>query len=218
MNELRANLQKYGHPDVIVGVDPRWSQLADWLPSYFAEEVRAGVRFTPDQTVQVGWSLLKLAATSDGNLSAFEPDFETMPIRWVEGVDRTVRFLAVQRAVCDDCQVDPAFPSILQPASSTEVMPAADQFTMVRSEAEGNHSGWTFHRRSDAGMRLLSLYEAAIINRAIVPFLALPVGSIVERDGRALSVSIAGRHISSGSSDLLSRLAERTPFEGEVIG
>lgn len=217
MSELRAKLQKYGHPDVIVGVDPRWSKLADWLPSFFAEEVHNGVRFAAEQTVQIGWSLLKLAASPDGNLSVFEPDFETMPIRWVEGVNQSVRLLAVQRAVCDDCQVDPVFPSILQPASSTEVMPADDQFTMVRSEAEGNHSGWTFHGRSDAGMRLLSLYEAATINRAIVPFLALPARSVVERDGKALSVSIAGRHYTSGSSDLLSRLAERGPFGGSTI-
>jgi hypothetical protein len=216
MSELRAKLQEYGHPDVIVGVDPRWSKLADWLPSYFAAEVRNGVRFAPEQTVQIGWSFLKLAATPDGDLAAFEPDFETMPVHWVEGVSRSVRLLAVQRAVCDHCQVDPVFPSILQPAFSAEVMPGAHQFTLVRSEAEGNHSGWTFHGRSDAGMRLLSLYEAATINRAIVPFLALPAGSVVERNDKVLSVSMAGRHYSSGSSELLSRLAAGKPIEGET--
>jgi hypothetical protein len=215
MTELRAKLQEYGHPDVIVGVDSRWLELADWLPSYFTEKVRNGVQFAPEQTVQIGWSLLKLAATPDGNLGAFEPDFETMPVRWVEGVNRSVRLLAVQRAVCDECRVDPIFPSILKSAFSTAIIPGVDQFTLVHSEAHGNHSGWTFHGSNDAGLHLLSLYEAATMNEAIVPFLALPAGSVVERDAKVLSLSVAGRHYSSGSSKLLSSLAARAPMEGK---
>ena len=136
-----------------------------------------------------------------------------MPIRWIRGVNRTVGLPAVQRAVCGECQVEPAFPSILQPAFSTELMPTADRFTMLRSNAEGNHSGWSFHEPRDVGGGLLSLYEAATINAAIAPFLALPVGSVVKRDGDGLSVCIEGRHISSGSSDLLSRLAGKESFE-----
>jgi hypothetical protein len=208
MNELRSSLQKYGHPDIIVRVDPKWSGLAEWLPRYFAEEVRGGVTFAANQTVQVGWSLLKFAATPDGNLSAFEPDFETMPIHWVEGVDRTVRSLVTQRAVCDDCGVEPAFPSIVQLASAPEILLTGHQLTMVRSDAQGNHSGWTLHGRDDAAMRLLSLYEAAVLNRAIVPFLALPAGAVVEQNGEVLSVSTAGRLRTSTSSEILAQIAE----------
>ena len=207
MNELRSNLRDCGHPDIIVRVDPRWSGLADFLPNYFADEVRSGVRFVADQTVQVGWSLLKLAATPDGNLSAFEADFETMPVRWVEGVNRTVRSLAAQRAVCDACGVEPAFPSMVQPASAPDPMPAANDLRMVRSEAQGNHSGWTFHGRTDAAIRLLSLYEAALLSRSIVPFLALPAGAIVERSSEALSVILAGRCHTSTSNEILARMA-----------
>jgi hypothetical protein len=207
MNELRSSLSEYGHPDIIVRVNARWSGLADWLPSYFAEEVRSGVTFAAEQTVQVGWSLLKLVPTSDGNLSAFEPDFEAMPVHWVEGVDRTVRSLAAQRAVCDDFGVEPAFPSMVQPASAPDLIPPSGQLTMVRSEVQGNHSGWTFHGRADAEMRLLSLYEASLLRRSIVPLLALPAGSVVQRNGDVLSVSINGHERSSASSDILARLA-----------
>jgi hypothetical protein len=210
MNELRSYLQDYGHPDIIVRVDPRWCGLADWLPNYFAEEVRRGVTFAAGQTVQVGWSLLKLSARDDGNLSAFEPDFESMPIHWVEGVDHTVRSLAAQRALCDDCAVEPSFPSIVQPLSAPEILPAGDQLTMVRSEAQANHSGWTFHGRTDAGLRLLSLYEAAVLNRMIVPFLALPAGTIVERTGDVLAVSVAGKRRTSTSSEILARIMATT--------
>lgn len=210
MNELRACLRDYNHPDIVVRVDPRWSGLADWLPDYFAEEVRQGVKFAAGQTVQVGWSMLKLAARDDGNLSAFEPDFKAMPIHWVEGVDQTVRSLAAQKALCDDCAVEPLFPSIVQPLSAPEILPAGNQLTMVRSEAQASHSGWTFHGRTDTGMRLLSLYEAAVLNRMIVPFLALPAGTVIERTGDVLAVSVAGKRRTSASSEILARIVATT--------
>lgn len=213
MNELKANLQKYGHPDVVLRVDARWAGLADGLPSYFEEEVCRGIRFECEQTIQLGSSLLKLEATSDGNLSAFEPDFESMPVNWVEGINRTVQLLAAQRAVCEECQVDPVFPSIQQAAFLPEVTMSADRFKMARLDPEGNHSGWTIHGGVDAAMRLISLYEAAMFNSAFVAFLALPAGSVVELEGKILSVSIGGDDYSSLSSDLLARIATHSLFK-----
>ncbi len=213
MFQIRADLREYGHPDVIIQVDPQWSRLADWLPNYFADEVRRGVRFEAEQTIQLGWSLLKLEQTDDGDLLALEPDFETMPVRWVCGVSRAVRLLALQRAVCEECQVEPDFPSMRQATSLPEEVPLAEQFTMARLESQGNISGWIIHEGRDAAMRLVSLYEVALTNKAIVPFLALPAGAVVERDRKVLSVAVSGRHYSTSSSELLARIAAGEPFE-----
>ncbi|MEQ1725392.1 MAG: hypothetical protein ABL882_05650 [Sphingopyxis sp.] len=213
MFEMKVDLKEYGHPDVNLPVDPELSRLAAWLPNYFADEVRKGIRFEAEQTIQLGWSLLKLGSTTDGNLIALEPDYETMPVRWVLGVSRTIRLLALQRAVCDECQVEPNFPSIQHAASLPEMVPPADHFTMVRTDPQGNLSGWTIHEGRDVAMRLMSLYEVAIFNRAIIPLLALPVGSIVERNCKSLSISIDGKQYSNSSSELLFLIANEEPFD-----
>lgn len=121
MSEHRANLRAtFGHPDVIVHVDGSLDASAAWLPGYFADQVRSGVRFDPDQTIQVGWAILKLAPNPDGDLLVLEPDFVSMPIKWVEGASRSVRFIVLQRAVCEELGVESAFPSL---PSATSVRP-----------------------------------------------------------------------------------------------
>jgi hypothetical protein len=207
MIKLQTSLREYGHPDIVALVDPEAVQLADWLPDYFTEEVRGGTLFESGQIIQIGWNLLKLEPTAEGSLSVFEPDFDGMPIRWVEGVNRTVRFLVAQRAVCDELRVQPDFPSIRQALSLPASIASLDRFSMTRIEPDGNHSGWVIHDRRDAAMRNLSLYEAATWSPAIVAFLALPPGSVVERNDETLSVATRDNRLSSLSNGLLARLA-----------
>src|SRR5206468_2525977 len=102
-----------------------------------------GTRFQPDETIQVGWMLLRLAANAEGDLLIQEPDFAGVPIRWLDGANRCVRSLSLQRAVCDEFGVEPEFPSVRDAASATEPFPTGNSFTMSRSESEGAHSGWT---------------------------------------------------------------------------
>jgi hypothetical protein len=207
VSELRAELcGNYGHPDILLHVDENLVHLSAWLLDYFAEQVASGVRFAADETIQVGWNLLKLAATPDGDLVIMEPDFKTVPIHWIEGASHTVRDVALQRAVCDDAGVRANFPSVRHAAYAPHQFPADGHFIMARGEPVGSHSGWAFHQRTDAGLHLISLYEAALANRAIIPFLALPSGAIVERDGDGLCVSVSGRRRTPSSSGLLARI------------
>jgi hypothetical protein len=213
MSEHRAVLRaNYGHPDIIAWVDKSFDASAAWLPDYFIEQVRSGVRFAEGQTIQVGWTTLKLAANSGGDLVVLEPDLVAMPVRWVEGASRCMRFLVLQRAICEEFGVEPDFPSLRQPASAPDPFAGANNFTMTRLENEASQSGWVFQQGTDAALRMVSLYEAALSNRAIIPFLALPSGSVVSREGNMYSVSAGGRHASSLSSDLLAKLGEAEAF------
>lgn len=83
---------------------------------------------------------------------------------------------------------------------------------MARSQAGDPHSGWAFQQEADATLRLVSLCEASLANRAIIPFLALPTGSVVKREGAGYAVSAGGRDASPLSSQLLARLGEAKAF------
>jgi hypothetical protein len=213
MSELRAALHaSYGQPDIIVRAAGVSATLAAWLPDYFVEEARRGVRFAPDQTLQIGWSVLKLYADAAGDLVVFEPDFASMPIKWIEGVSQCVRFLALQQAVCEELGVEPDFPSLAQSAFAPDPLPRAGDFTMSRAEEENRHSGWLLQPEGEAALQVVSLYQAALSNRAIIPFLALPSGSAVKRERGRYSISINGRDTPAPSSELLTRLSEAGAF------
>lgn len=222
MSEHRAKLNAYGHPDVVVTVADPLDSVAAWLPEWFVDRVAARVQFAAGQTLEVGWSLLKLAArdgeategaAADGELVLLEPDFAAMPTQWVAGASETVRTLAVQRAVCGALGVEPDFPSLRQALQIPTAHPWRDlgRFAMGRhadnpEHAPASDSGWAFAAEPDATFTRISLYEAALSNRAIVPFLALPPGAWVARDGRDCEVRCGGRAITSRDSDLLAGL------------
>lgn len=213
MTVLRTDLRKrYNHPDILIQVDDSWVQLADWLPRYFTEQVQQGVHFVPGQLVQVGWMLLRIEDNAEGCLFVSEPDLKSMPIQWSVGATRTVRLLALHRAICDELCVNLEFCSLREALSTTTEVPPNNEFYLTRTEAEGSNSGWILHRHNEAELRLMSLYEAALINNAIIPFLALPTGSAVVRNEDRLTVSVGGLELSSESSPLFRHLATADNF------
>jgi hypothetical protein len=56
MIEYRTNLrQRYNHPNIVVAVASDLGTGFDWVLSYFEEQVAAGVVFSDNQLVQMGW-------------------------------------------------------------------------------------------------------------------------------------------------------------------
>src|SRR6516162_7712802 len=97
------NCQKHGHPEFLLWSDdasPLASQI-DWLLAWLEEEVSNGKQFLPDQTVQVGWSLLKVFRRENGMLGLLEPDFKSMPINFVDSVSNTILHLFLQKFVAE---------------------------------------------------------------------------------------------------------------------
>lgn len=69
MIEYRTNLrQRYNHPNIVVAVASDLGTGFDWVLSYFEEQVAAGVVFSDNQLVQMGWMLVKLCQDSSGDL------------------------------------------------------------------------------------------------------------------------------------------------------
>jgi len=214
VSEHRIPLRQYDHPDILVRVDDVLDTQVGWLLGYFSSQVQSGLRFAAGQTVQSGWVILKMAADPDGALLVTEPDFKSMPIEWAGQANRCVRFLSIQRAVCEQIGAEPDFPSLAQPCAAPEQLPSRSQFALVREQFNGSHSGWLLQRHigDPARLRLVSLYEAALSNPSLIPFFALPSGAAVEREGARVVVSYEGRAISTDNCELLARLHEHGWF------
>ncbi len=199
---------KHGHPDIAMAVDGKPG--SDWLISYFNDQVQGGVRFKAGQTIQIGWGLLKLTGDDDGELSVSEPDFSSMPVRWVEGASRVMRHFIIQREVCDQIGVEPLFPSMVEPGVvSPSFVSGPSAFSMSRDQ-----TGWLFVSKHDAGHQaeLHSLYAVGIERPAIIPFLALPSNAEILWEEGCVEITLDGLHQSSTSNSFLKKLVDSPAF------
>ncbi|MCP3022873.1 immunity protein Imm33 domain-containing protein [Cupriavidus basilensis] len=213
MNEYRSNLrERYSHPDIVVGVAPEFGSGFEWLLSYFDGEVAAGTVFHENQLVQIGWMMVMLRADHHGDLEVWEPRFDSVPISWVRGATTTLRHLMLQRETCAQLGTDPAFPSLRQSGVVSSDFFTSEEFCMERETSnERTDSGWLFkaqEQRSHDG-RHRSLFELAVARSAVIPFLALPAGTIVVHGRKRVEISLGDHRISSNSNAFLARLLER---------
>jgi hypothetical protein len=166
-----------------------------WLLEWIESEVAGGRRFLPEQTIQVGWSLLEVRQRTDGTLGLFEPDFQSMPMRFVDGVSNTLLHLLLQKSVIEslDLEGEIAIPSSCDSAIICTEFGSTEGFVMSRVTPKPTDSGWFIgcnrqahdHQLAEV-LRRVSLYEAAICHEdRTIPFLALPPDIFVEFGGHA---------------------------------
>ncbi len=216
MKEFRLHLRdKYGHPDVVVWMNENMRSGADWILGFFESAVLGGGKFQHDETVQIGWMIVTLRGNSKGDLEVWEPDGVAIPVRWVRGANATFRDLTIQKEICALFSVEPNYPSMRQfGVASREGFEASTEFTMRREREEGNDTGWRFMgpAESTPTSTFHSLYEISAWHRDVVPFLALPTGSIVERDKRGVLLTLGSRSISDEESALLADILKSRTF------
>jgi hypothetical protein len=210
MNEYRSSLgAAYQHPNFVISLAAELDVGPDWLFGYLEREVLSGVKFSDGQTVQFGWMLIKFVADDRGDLEVWEPAMDVMPIRWVRGGTSTFRHLMLQREVCSQFGVDPMFPSIVQSSIvSAGFLVSRGTGTLSRDTPEASDSGWVFARGIDTDLsgRHSSLFEVAIFDQRVIPFLALPPGVFVVLSSQRVQVSHGSFEISSDSNTFLRRL------------
>ncbi|MEL7337875.1 MAG: hypothetical protein AAFN70_16895 [Planctomycetota bacterium] len=141
---------------------------------------------------------------SDGSLTLHEPDMLSMPIKFVPGVTETVRHLMLQLFTLDSFsisreQVD--IPSVRQSGIACDRYNLGDGFIMDRgAPSDGNDSGWFVgcadpdcdHNNPDSLQRV-SLFQLFLGRPAIRDWVAFPVGTLIQRRNRELSVFLDGR-------------------------
>src|SRR4030095_10587357 len=160
-----------------------------WFLGWIESEVAGGRQFLPEQTVQVGWSVLEIRQRTDGTLALFEPDFQSMPVKLVDSVSNTLLHLFLQKSVAESLGLgeELALPSLRDSAIVCTEFGSTEGFVMSRVAPKAADSGWFFgcdsaahnHQSPDV-LRRVSLYYAVTHREHLtVPFLGLPPDAFV---------------------------------------
>ena len=183
---------RQGHPEFRIVYDPAVVVVPGdvrWFRGWLEDSVAAGARYEPGQTCQVGWMAVEVQEHRSGDLTLWEPDLRTVPVRWTEGVSRTLAHLRLQKDVVESVLTaeDLSFSSWRQSAIVCTRLARGQGIVLERSEPDGANSGWFcgcqeegHDHQSPSELRRVSLYEAAVRQAPqIIPYLALPAGVLV---------------------------------------
>lgn len=186
--------------------------------------VRNGSVFRPGQTFQIGWMITQVHQHDATHLTLFEPDMESMPIKWTPGITHSLRTLMLQLFMLDSVNLR----SQMQPASAMHSLIACTRYTerdffMHRmTQPDASDTGWfvgcldrSHNHNAPANLTRVSVYEAYLRQRGAQGFLSLPVGSMIVFDQTAgISILKDGRALDIVEGSYLSRVFE-SPGRGE---
>jgi len=185
------------------------------LIHYFEAAVTRGTKFLAGQTVQIGWSLLKLCDREDGTIGLQEREL-TPDVRWAEHVDRAILDVWLQKEVAASVGMADslAFPRQDHTALVANCAMSETQLVMTRLADDNlpdGFSGWMFACTEDhdhGERKQFPLIGIAAMQPGLVQMLALPYGTsvlvlYVERpDAPAGSVRIEP-HVFRGAKEIV---------------
>lgn len=177
-----------GHREITIQVTkpPPITDLHQMLVDYFEASVSRGTEFLPGQTVQIGWSLLKLCDRVDGTLGVMEREL-TPDVMWVEQVDRALVDVWLQKEIAASVGL---LDALAFPRQDDNALVAAcamkkTQLVLTRLPNEDlpdGFSGWMLACAEDhdhGDRQQLSLLGVAAMQPGLVQLLALPHGTSV---------------------------------------
>lgn len=214
----------HDHPEFVIRlskppVPGLQDALAQWLLDYLQDSIAEGTRFSPGETIQVGWRTLRVAERGDGNLGLHE----RIDGQWEEHVEQTLRDLWFQKEVVASVDLTDrlSFPNEDQSAAVARCAGASDAALLLsRSDPEDQStSGWLISCAHDhrhpawASRPLVGLVES---HPSITQFLALPVHASVTLNSAHLTptgrigvqIRVEGRDLSPMTGSYLAALAE----------
>lgn len=206
----------HGHPEVAITfveppIVPHGERL---LLGYLENAVAKGTRFEPGQTLGLGGHLLRFKQRADGTLGLEEP-VPAPKETWIEAVDRTVREVTFQRWVNESFELELAFPPVRASVMVSRCSEDADAVVLTRVDAGDtpkSWSGWSLSctQDHDHGERFtLPLLALSALRPTLVPFLALPMGSVVVATSGPAHVFLDGKELSPKPGSYLQVLNER---------
>jgi hypothetical protein len=146
----------------------------------------------------------------DGTLELWEPDFRSFPIQWENHLDETLRQLVLQKALCElvGSEIEP--PTLSQGGIVSRGFSGAVDFTMSRDVPDQAHSGWVFTEVGYDGAEgeYQSLYQIALWQPRVIPFLALPPAKDVSCEARQIRILREEVRVSSVENIFLRQLAD----------
>ncbi len=160
--------------------------LHQMLVNYFEAAVTRGTKFLPGQTVQIGWSLLRLCDRDDGTLGVQERELSP-DVQWSESVDRALADVWLQKEIAASVGLleSLAFPRQDDQALVTECALSGTDLVLTRLDAADvppDFSGWMlacFSEHDHGEHQQVPLLAVAAMQPGLVQLLALPHGTSV---------------------------------------
>ena len=180
--------EKLGHREFTIQLEEE-SPIPDLhriLSDYFETSIAEGTVFSPGETVQIGWSNLRLCDRDDGTIGVEERQL-TADVQWTESVDRALIDTWYQREVAASLGLldELTFPTQDDAIMVAKCAENAMNVVLARHPNEGMDegiSGWSLvcTEEHDHGERqFLPLIAIAVFKPSLVQFLALPHDSVV---------------------------------------
>ena len=195
MTELRSTgCGAFGHPEFTFVMRRELPQpgLAARIVDFFERAVAKGTRFSVGDTVQYGWSTLRVMQRADGTLGVLEPDLRH-ELKWIESVDQAVFEHWKQTEVLESLGLAERadFPRQALQAVVCSRVYDVDAWICGRTEPSAQtDSGWFVgcsddahdHQSADA-LTVAPLVELAVHLPPLTAFFALPAGVDVVLEG-----------------------------------
>lgn len=205
------------HAEFVIYFDPTCvlKQDAEWLIDHLESQVLNGVVFKAEQTIQIGWMVLKIAKEDDQYLTLQEPDFREIPIKFNLSVNNALTHLRMQKDTFESLDIRSGlqFPSILQSAIACTKYDDSGGFFLSRTKENKNDSGWFMgctdigHNHNNAlNLKRLSLYELACSREELIQFMALPEGVCVFSSLGIIKVEFNGRELTPKNGSFLQKM------------
>lgn len=209
----------FGHPEFNIECDAIWAESGtlNWFTDWLEASVKGGKVFQPGETVQLGWSILRIGSDEDGCLKFLEPDFVSLPVNFVTGVSQSLHHLFVQKSVADTAGLNNKLdiPSLRMSVIVCSKFSAKGPQFLSRTEQQDNDSGWFFgcvdpsHDHSSmAELSCVSLYQAALkYGFDPMAYLGLPSGTDVVVAGHSVEIYRDGQPLQIRDEGVLVELA-----------
>ncbi len=210
----------YEHPEFLFECDSAIPQAdIDIFTSFLEESVENGTRYNEGDLILFGSMLLQIAKVND-SLTIAEPDLQTMPIEWKQGVTRSMQILRLQKDIAESVGLEDEFDS---PSIESSLLVGADlsqhdeDLVLDRTESADSDSGWFVGRQDsalnyddEASLKRISVYQTILNWPQISGFLALPAGCRVEISGRKPRFTLNGRNLEIKPASLIDALAKNS--------
>lgn len=208
------NCHNFDHPELHFTCDANIipSNDVEWMLNFLEIEVKNGIKFKTNETIQIGWMVNQFKLLDDLHLHVLEPDFKNSPILFVDSMTNTLKHLRQQKDVVEsiDDDIEVSYTSIISSIVIGETYKNAKSAFLSREESDNSFSGW-FFRNLEAEDKekytLISLYEFACHRPELVKFLGLPCQYGVHmRSGDNFRIISGEREIPLRSGSFLDRL------------
>jgi len=177
-----SSCTSFGHPEFKIQVEADTLEIdTTWITVALEKLVEDGLRVSTGELIELGPSTFRVSLDGE-HFALTEPDFELMPITWSQGATRSLRLLRVQKDFAESYGFEPKFCNLRQSCIVGVDLHSATAFTLHRTaSSDGSDTGWFIGNFDSAldyndpnNLCCQSIYEAALLNKQLWPFLALP--------------------------------------------